>query len=111
MSTKTLVLEVSWAWDHAHNEFASISLEEHADLSLLGDILETGIPNKDLYDRLRELYFKLDRTIMGKGQMVALYLQEQETRRNLTKKGMSKLTWRLKQLCRFNLDNEPIPLR
>lgn len=110
MSTKTLVLEVSWAWDHAHNEFATISLEEHEDRSLLGDVLRTGLPNPALYARLQRLYFELDRSIMGKGQMVALYLMEQESRRNL-KRGTFKLSWRLKPLCRFKLDNEPIPLQ
>ena len=66
MSSVTLVLETSWAWDHFHTGYATIGLEDHGDAETLKHLTETGMPDELLLKKLQEICDAQDRSIMAK---------------------------------------------
>jgi len=73
----TYVLEVSWSWDNSHYEFGTIAVEayEMPD-GAFENLLDPNFPSHRkslLMERLRNLFLALDRSIMGKGEMMRLY--------------------------------------
>lgn len=117
MTTRAVyVLETRWTWDNINVEYGTITVEEPDDgFELLLDP-KCGVGKKEvLLDQLRKVADGLDRSIMGKGAMVALYrISGPDNYKWVQKKnarGKITLVMHLTPVCGFDQDGNPVPIK
>lgn len=116
MTTRAVyVLETKWSWDNTNVEYGTITIEEPDDgFEVLLDPKCGSMRKEVLLSQLRKVADGLDRSIMGKGAMIALYrisgpdnykwVQKKNSRGKIT------LTMCLTPVCGFDQDGNPVSI-
>lgn len=116
MTTKAVyVLETRWVWDNTNTEYATITVEEPEDgFEIILDPKYSVERKELLLNQLEKVFHGQDRSIMGKGKMVALYrIFGPNNYKWVQKKNIKDgilVSMHLKPVCGFDEKGKPVPV-
>jgi len=113
------VLQIVWRWDHTNYEMGTLTYERYEEMCFENYEQLMSAPEgkrEALSQAMEEVFEALDKSIMDKGEMVALFKVVPPYygyfgSPSIEKDGALELNLKLQPICSFDNDGNPIPYR